>query len=713
MVVRFTPTTQTASPSKVRFTPTAPAPAPKKKAGFFGRVKADVEEAGQVRGQKMRDILAAGKKGQQSKFETAAQFGGQLIGSAFEAPMSVIKQATPGIVKKVAKKAIFNPIAKYVEKSAQTLSDIPAVQKFATGRTAEEIYADAARGDAEANAVPIELRPGAERFARNIEAIPEYANLIPAPKATKFIAGATEKTLGTGTRQVLGATTKFAEKQAVKRAGKVAKEIDTLAGKIAQGTPEDIPVFKKALSNIEVKGVKTYKQLKDRINEKIKLLSEKVDEVISKNPAVRTISNLKTVVNAGDQKITRNFVNDALKQLDDYFTKTNNIKGMAQVQTILQRGNTTGLTIKDINDLARLHGRELSGFNANGELASGLSRQGAENTRSGLKAVARDLYGDKLFQEADGEISSLIRAKDLVETMETNVNKLRQKIQPRGLGQRAGRLMFQVANLFSFGGLKGFLEAALIPRGQGFKTLNALDLEKYLSKNLKKIESLLDANLPENDLVKRLQDVITSAEQERRLLLPAPAQANLPRNTINQLPSTEQPIVSPFSLKNLREAVEPHIPDDQLPVIKTGRLPKRKPISGPVVDYGSSPKVFTPENSSPFKKIKDYSVDGITYSEYKIPDQYPSLLTVAKSESGYRIQSIQVPENLQRQGIATRTYEALNKESLANTGYPLKSTITSKLSPSSKALWEKFVSNGKAKLHKGKTGFGDFYQFID
>lgn len=699
------------------------APKPTKKVGYFGRIKAQVEEDAKTRAPKIREILQAGKEGKQSKLATGFQLGGQAIGGAFDAPFAAVEEAIPQFVKRAAKKAIFNPLAKGINLAADKISDIPSVQKFAMTDKGQE-------------------------FARNVEAVPEYLNLIPAPKATKFIAKATEKTVGDLGVKAVGSFDKFAEQQAAKRATKAVKEIDSLAGKISQGAPEDIATFKKAVSNIEVKGVKTYKQLKDRISEKVSTLANKLDEVISKNPTTRTLANLGTVINTPTGKVQTNYVTDALAQLEQYFTKTNNLAGQAQVKGLLSKGNTSGLTIKEINDIARLHGRELSGFNANGELASGLSRQGAENTRAGLKRVARDLYGDKIFQEVDGEIASLISARDLVEKMETSVNKLKQKIMPRNLGQRAGRLAFQVANLFSFGGLKGFLEAALIPRGQGFKTLNAIDLEKFLSKNLKKMETLMDANLPENDLVRRLEDILQTAEQDKALLLPAAGQTGFPTrntislpqsaretnlgldevrgasinqsrtfpdnqpNTINASNTAQNVDIKPVIPRN-DAVVDPYIPEDQLPVIQMGRLPRRKPISGPVVDYGTNPEVFTPENSSPFKKIKDYSVDGITYSEYKIPDQYPSLLTVAKSESGYRIQSIQVPENLQGQGIATRTYEALNKESLANTGYPLKSTITSKLSPSSKALWEKFVSNGKAKLHKGKTGFGDFYQFID
>jgi len=599
-----------ASSYKTKLVPIAkaPAPAPAKKKGFFPKLKSAVDEAAQMRAKKLQDIADATARGEQSKAEGVFQTGGQLIAGAFEGPMALLKTATPKPVKTIVKKAIFKPIEKVVTSAADKISDIPAVQKFAQ-------------------------TPGAERLARNVEAVPEYLNLLPVPKAGKAFSRATEAGLEVaerGVQKTSGMFTKFAEQQAGKRAVKAAKEIDELAGKISQGTPEELPQFKKAISNIEVKGVKTYKDLKNRINEKIKAVSGKLDEVLAKNPTTRTIANLKTTVNVGNQKVATNFVEDALKQLDTYYKTTNNLAGQAKVQALLQKGNTSGLTIKEINDLARMHGQDLSGFNANGELASGLSRQGAENTRKGLKAIGRDLFGDKLYQEADGEIASLINARDLVEKMETNVAKLKQKIMPRNLGQRAGRLMFKVANLFSFGGLKGFLEAALIPRGQGFKTLNAIDLEKYLQKNLSKMENLLDANLPENDLIRRMEDLLQSAEKEQALMLPARGQTSLPRSTINlpqsaretnlgldevrganinqsstALPASQPNTINASStpqnvdinkvIPRNDPVVDPYIPEDQLPTIQMGRVPKRK-IDGPIVEYGSNPAVFIPEN---------------------------------------------------------------------------------------------------------------------
>lgn len=602
--------------------PVAPA-APAQKKGFFPKLKASVNQAAEERGQKVRDILKAGKTGQQTKAETIFQLGGQAIGGAFEGPTALIKNLTPKPVKTIVKKAIFNPVAKYVQHSADIISDIPAVQKFAQ-------------------------TPGAERLARNVEAVPEYLNLLPGPKAAKLATRGVEGGLNLAEKTATkssGMFTKFAEEQATKRASKATKEIDELAGKIGQGKPQDIEQVKKALSNVEVKGVKTYKQLRERIDEKIKLVSNKLDEVLAKNPTTRTIANLKTVVNVGDQKVATNYVNEAIQQLDNYYKTTNNLAGQAKIQNILSRGNTSGLTIKDINDLARLHGQDLSGFNKlSGQLASGLSRQAAENTRKGLKFVARDLFGDKLYQTADGEIQSLIRTRDLSKHMVESVNKLAQKTVKLGLGEQLKQKLLKIADLASLGGIKSF-GRFLFRNDPTTKTLNALFLEKGLAKNLTKIKSLLNkGDLSREDIIQYLNSYEQESQFGKPLLLPEKAgmvnsTITLPRsaretnlgidevrnakinqsssalpdnqpNTINAS-NTDQNVDINKVIPRNDAIVDPYIPEDQLPTIQMGRLPKRK-IEGPVVDYGTNPAVFGAENKDKMAilSLKGYVPDA-------------------------------------------------------------------------------------------------------
>lgn len=336
------------------------------------------------------------------------------------------------------------------------------------------------------------------------------------------------------------------EQLAKRQASKLAKEVanaDKIVGQIIQGTPEDIASAKKALSSIDVQGIKTYDDLNAVLNTKIKTISNKLDDTLEQSPIYNQplrIGDMDKTITVNGATVRTNYVDDALNQLEDFYTKTNNIERKTAIQQLRQKGDTEGLTVKEVNDIAKLHGQDLSGFNANGELASGLSKQAAENTRKGIKSTAREIYGGDAYAQADAELSNLIRTRDLIKDMVDEVNKLQQKIQERGLGEKAGRLVFEVGNLFTGGGLKGFIGGA-IPKGRGYKTLNALDLESLLSKNLKQLQKA-NTQKTEKGLINSLNSIL---EEYKKLpnkqggFIKLPNQSSKPaRSILNDQPTT-------------------------------------------------------------------------------------------------------------------------------------------------------------------------------
>lgn len=268
-------------------------------------------------------------------------------------------------------------------------------------------------------------------------------------------------------------------------------KLDDLVGKVLQGKPEDINVAKRAFKDIDVTDVNTYDDLKSVLTEKIDETSKALDTTLEGNKKLTKLKDLKVTIEGGRAKF--NYVKEAINQLSDYYQKTNNFTKLLQVDELGKKANSKGLTVKEINDLARMHGGDLNAFNANGELASGLNKIAAENTRKGLKKTAREIFGDEAYKVADSQISDLINTKDLVDKMTVNVNKIKQRITERGFGEKIGRLAFQVADKFTGGGLKGFVQS-FVPRGEGLKLMNALDLEKKLKGNLKQIDGFLKAN---------------------------------------------------------------------------------------------------------------------------------------------------------------------------------------------------------------------------
>lgn len=316
------------------------------------------------------------------------------------------------------------------------------------------------------------------------------------------VGGITGAILGAGTEGIFGKRVT----QGV--ANQEAKTVNETIGRIIQGQEKDIPAAISSLSSIDTSGVKTYKDLFTKLNDRVEALSGSQDTHLNvTNKEAIPMDKLVVTTKVGDQEITHNFINDALTQLGTFYEKTNDVAGKAEIDQLTKKASEGGLSLKDVNDVARLHGIELNAYNANGELASGLTKQAAENTRAGLKATVRQLAGDeggKASEAIDKSISNTIKTRDLVGEIADKVTELQQKIKPRTLGEQAGRLFGKITNLIGLNTPKGFIEYFL-GRGTGLKTLNAIDLQEGLQKGLKSIQDLIDSSGSEETLIKKMQ----------------------------------------------------------------------------------------------------------------------------------------------------------------------------------------------------------------
>jgi hypothetical protein len=110
-----------------------------------------------------------------------------------------------------------------------------------------------------------------------------------------------------------------------------------------------------------------------------------------------------------------------------------------------------------------------------------------ENTRKGLKDVARAGINGAEAKKADALMSKLYNVKTLTQKNIEAVNKLQQRIEERGLIEKIGHGVSKYADILSGGAIRGVI-GGLLPRGAGYKTLNALDLESLLERNLKIIQ---------------------------------------------------------------------------------------------------------------------------------------------------------------------------------------------------------------------------------
>ena len=232
----------------------------------------------------------------------------------------------------------------------------------------------------------------------------------------------------------------------------------------------------------------------DVVEGKITGLSEKLDQQLAQDTRTFNLENLSNeVTSTTGRKKSVNHVKEAIDQLEELYEKTGETEKLLKLQDVKNKATTEGLTVKEINDLAKLHGIERSGFSeSTGKPLTSINKRSYENTRKGLKTKARELFGDESFVETDKAISDLISTNRNLTKVAEKVNSLNQRVDKRGLGQRVGRAVFNLIDTLTGGFTTGVVRSALVPRGRGFKTLNSLDLEKQLSKNLKKLDGLVD-----------------------------------------------------------------------------------------------------------------------------------------------------------------------------------------------------------------------------
>jgi hypothetical protein len=321
----------------------------------------------------------------------------------------------------------------------------------------------------------------------------------PAIDALKEGARVTTEAVATGAR-ALDAS----------RIAKQEQAVDTAVGRILQGKPGDIEAGRKALSGIDTEGVKTYAELNTRLDESMSALGARQDAELEKFTQVYRADELTKQTEVGDTLVSQSPVNDALDGLQDAYLKSGDAVNAERIVQLRNTLDTQGLTLKQLNDLAREYGREFKrlAFDKLGNAKQGFNAQNFESVRRDVKSVVRDRLPDDVSKEIDLQMSSLFSTKTLVDKMEVKVNALEQRIKNRSLAQKAGGAIADVADLATFGVLRGFVQK-LLPSNVGLKTANSADLERELVKNLKEIDKLLDLK-DEKKFMEGLDDLINS-----------------------------------------------------------------------------------------------------------------------------------------------------------------------------------------------------------
>jgi len=287
------------------------------------------------------------------------------------------------------------------------------------------------------------------------------------------------------------------------------------AGQIVQGKTGQAATSAGVLKNIDATGVKTYEDLSNAVQTHINDLKSIVDAEYEANPTPIKLDDLTQTLKSGDVTAQANYVKDALTQLKELYTKTNDPLSAAKIDALTAKASDEGLTPSEINQLARTYGTEFSdkAFSKTGDPLTSVNAQAFENTRSGIKDTARSLLKDDTAKIADESMGNAIETKKLIDKMNEKVNALTERIQQRGIIEKFSRLLGKGVDMATFGGPRAFIQKWLFPSNVGLKTLNSLDLQDLIKTNLKKIQALETS--PEDTLPGKLLHLVNDSQSTK------------------------------------------------------------------------------------------------------------------------------------------------------------------------------------------------------
>ncbi len=329
--------------------------------------------------------------------------------------------------------------------------------------------------------------------------------------------GAVEKSVGSVkgiTTGVTDAASKVSDAaSAIKEKIAPTETIEQTTGKILQGKTGDIQSGKSGLSSLDTSKVKTYADLNKTATDKITELAKKQDVNLDKDPTPRPMSSFEKTTGEGAGSVKTNYVQQSIDNLKELYSNTSDAEGLSKIKTIEAKANGEGLTTKEVNDLARTYGSEFSSkaFGKNGEALTSVNATKFENIRTGLKDTARDLLPDDASKSLDKQMSDIYTVKDLSAKMSEKVNTLSQRLQKPNILQKIGGAVGKGMRITGVGDMASKLLG--IDKVPGAATLNAVELEAQLSKNLGRINAAL--NKSDSGFVKDMIQMIKETPNQQ------------------------------------------------------------------------------------------------------------------------------------------------------------------------------------------------------
>lgn len=483
------------------------------------------------------------------------------------------------------------------------------------------------------------------------------------------------------------------------RAKNMAEPVKTpeqALGQISQGKVGDITPVRNALESIDTSGVNTFKDLQGRIQQSIPEFARQVDKELIKDPGIYKLKDLEVRRQTNSGKIvSTDYVTKSLTDLKELYRKIGDKVEESNITETLTKAKKTGLTRKEVNDVSRMYGQEFGSkafSKATGEPLTSVNAQAFENTRSGLKTTAREGLGGAEAKALDGKLSDLYDTQKLIDRNVEAVNKLKQKINERGLIEKAGYLVAKYGDMLTGGSIRGFV-GGILPRGAGYKVMNALDVESALRKNLDIVERAFKAKT-DGEMLKILQS------SDSPIKPPSTASETAPR-------SVKATITTNKTNKSIipRSIAQPKPNVKGLKAPSSNFTPRSKTLLGDSLadQVGILSREKNPgyakrvaEFNSIIKKVEKDNFNFSAREKMLIEDSVANKIGLAEGEAPrYYIKDLkELEQSLKGKGGILETIKNKGKDILDN---PKMGLATEDVSSGSSKLGQRIVKEGEQK----------------
>lgn len=496
--------------------------------GVFGDLGSDIRQIGsnlketfnRTQG-KIQNIANAEQAGEQGKLRSFGQAFGAVAGGVSRSIGDVLMGAVKSVLPQAREEDLKEGVVKMIEKISPTAVKIDNALGRPVGSTIEAYNNLPEQSKRDVNALlgiselALDLtgaglgkKAGQQGVKTGIKAGTKLAE--GTAEQSRRLISAGESALAKGKQ----ALSDIKVPELIKPSPKPLKA----AGQILQGKADDVAEGIRSLSLIDTTGVKTFKELGGKISSKIKNLAQKVDADLALDTSKKILDDLVLTAKTNAGKVIKiRPVKNALSQLDELYTKIGDVVKQSEIRDLITKARQEGLTKLEINNLAREYGQEFSSkaFSKMGDALTSVNAKLFENTRSQLKQLARQGITGKAAQTADQAMSKLYNTQRLVQKNIEAVNKIQQKINSRGLFEKIGNTVAKYGDLLTGGSIRGLI-GGLLPRGAGYKVMNALDIEEVLGRNLKIINDAIKSGSDKEiiDILKGLEKQIPKGKGE-------------------------------------------------------------------------------------------------------------------------------------------------------------------------------------------------------